>query len=307
MVDLRNVQAFLAVIREGGVSAAARALHLSQPSVSARLRGLEEAVGEKLLERDGRRVRPTAAGRSLVPVAEELARASDDFARAARDLRGLKRGRLDIGTTDVASIYVLPRVYRRFVERFPAIDLSVAVEGTTALLDALRAGRIELAVANLPVEGDDLAATVVDRDRLLPIVARRHPLASKKRLRPGDLADVPLITFKPTSITRREVDRAFAESGTRPRIAMEISSPEAIKKLVEVGLGFAVLPERSVRAETRSGRLASPAIAGLRLERKIGLIRLKHRYLSPAAHAFAALLVEGAAPATGDAGEGTGR
>ncbi|MFH1681526.1 MAG: LysR family transcriptional regulator [Candidatus Eisenbacteria bacterium] len=292
-MDLPNIRAFLSVVREGGFSAAARALHLSQPSVSARLRRLEETTGEPLFEREGREVRLTAAGSHLLPIAEDLVRSADDFARAAKDFRSLKGGRLDIGTTDVASIYVLPRAYRRFVRLYPAVDLSVAVEGSVPLLEALRAGRIELAVANLPVEGDDLAVDAVDRDDLLPVLPTRHPLAARKRVRLEDLASIPMITFKPSSVTRREVARAFASHGLAPRIAMEISSPEAIKKLVEVGLGFAVLPARSVRAELREGRLSSPALAGLRLERRTGLIRLRSRYLSPAAQAFASLVKEG--------------
>ncbi len=296
-MELPNVRAFLAVVREGGFSAAARVLHLSQPSVSTRVRRLEEKIGEPLFERRGKDVRLTAAGTHLLPIAEDLVRSAEDLARAARDFRSLKRGRLDIGTTDVASIYVLPRAYRRFVRLYPEVDLSVAVEGSVPLLGALRAGRIELAVANLPVEGDDLAADVIDRDDLLPVLPRRHPLAARKRVRLDELASIPMITFKANSVTRREVDRAFAASGLAPRIAMEISSPEAIKKLVEVGLGFSILPARSVRADLREGRLASPALSGPRLERRTGLIRPQNRYLSPAALAFASLVKESAGSA----------
>ncbi|MFH1277482.1 MAG: LysR family transcriptional regulator [Candidatus Eisenbacteria bacterium] len=292
-MELANVEAFLAVVREGGFSAAARALHLSQPSVSARIRRLEEGVGEPLFERAGREARLTAAGRHLLATSEDFARAARDLRRVARDFRGLRRGNLDVGATDVASIYVLPSAFRRFTRRHPEIDLSVTVEGTEPLLGALRAGRIELAVANLPVPGEDVEATVVDEDRLLPVLPRTHLLANRKRIAPEDLAETPMITFKSDSVTRREVDRAFAIRGIEPRVAMEISSPEAIKKLVEVGLGFSFLPARSVRAEIRAGRVASPALTGMRLDRKIGLLRLKDRYLSPAAEAFASLIREG--------------
>lgn len=185
---------------------------------------------------------------------------------------------------------MLPRAFRRFTRRHPEIDLSVTVEGTEPLLGALRARRIELAVANLPVPGGDIEASVVDEDRLLPVLPRAHPLAGRKRIRPEELSETPMITFKSESVTRREVDRAFAARGIAPRVAMEISSPEAIKKLVEAGLGFSFLPARSVRAEIREGKVASPALAGMRLDRKLGLFRVKGRYLSPAAAAFAALI-----------------
>ncbi len=292
-MELSNIRAFVAVVREGGFSAAGRALHLTQPSVSARIARLEETLGERLLERSAGMVRLTPAGEHLLPRAESLLLASDDMARSVRDLRGLKRGALNLGVTDLASIYVLPRPFRRFHRAYPEVELSVTVEGTAPLLDALRAGRTEIAVANLPAEGDDLDVTEVDRDRLALLLPHRHPLAGRKRIRPTELAGTPMITFKPESITRREVSHAFAAAGIEPRVAMEISSPEAIKKLVEVGLGFAILPERSVRAELREGRLASPSIAGIRLERSIGLIRISGRYLSPAAKAFASMVTGG--------------
>ena len=293
MNDLAPLRAFLAVAGEGGFSAAARALHLTQPTVSMQIRRLEEEWGERLFEREGKRVRPTPAGEHLIPRAEEVVRAAENLAGAALDLRETRAGDLQIGTTDVASIYVLPRAYRSFLERHPAVDLSVTVDGTLPLLESLRAGRIELAVATLPLPGDGWTTDVVDRDRLLPILPRRHSLAKRKRIRPEELAGTPMIAFKGNSVTRREVDRAFTEAGVRPRVAMEISSPEAIKKLVEVGLGFAVLPERSVRSEIAAGRLASPALAGVRLERRIGVVRLRDRYLSPAARAFLAILRPG--------------
>lgn len=289
-MELANVEAFLAVVRHGGFSAAARALHLSQPSISARIRRLEESLGERLFERAGREARLTAAGRHLVRTAEDLARSARDLRRAALDFRGLRKGSLDVGVTDVASIYVLPGAFRRFTSRHPDVDLSVTVEGSLPLVAALRAGRIELAVANLPIDGDDLETSVVDVDRLLPVLPRTHPLAKRKRIRLEEIAEAPMITFKPESVTRREVDRVFTARGLEPRVAMEISSPEAIKKLVEVGLGFAFLPARSVKAEVREGRLASPVLAGVRLERRLGLIRVKGRYLSPAAEAFASLI-----------------
>jgi DNA-binding transcriptional LysR family regulator len=291
-MELPNVRAFLAVVREGSFSGAARSLHLAQPSVSARLKRLEEELGQRLLERRGRRTRLTPAGEHLFPLAEDLVRSADDLGRAALDFASLKRGRLDVGTTDLASIHVLPAVYRRFLRLHRDVDLSVRIEGTEPLMEALRAGRIELAVANLPAEGEDLAASVIDRDDLLLILPARHPLGPRKRLRLEDLGRIPMITFEARSVTRRQVDRAFAARGVVPPIAMEISSPEAIKKLVEVGLGFSVLPSKSVRAEIREGRLASPSVAGLRLERRIGLIRVKQRYLSPAAQAFASLVEE---------------
>jgi DNA-binding transcriptional LysR family regulator len=106
----------------------------------------------------------------------------------------------------------------------------------------------------------------------------------------ADLAAVPLLAFKRDSVTRRAVDALFREAGLSPRVAMEMSSPEAIKRLVAVGLGASVLPARSVVAEVRARKLAALDVQGRRLERILGVVRDARRTASPAAAAFLALL-----------------
>lgn len=290
-MEVTPLRSLIAVARLKSVSEAARSLHLTQPAVSAHLRRLESEFGAKLVVRSGRGSALTPAGEFLVPYAERVIHGLEDLGAAAEDFRGARGGSLAIGTTDVASVYVLPRVYRRFVHAHPAIDLSVVVEGTESLLDALSEDRIELLVASLgEEERGGLVFEAIATEKLVAILPTEHPLASRRRVRLDELAPSPLITFKSDSHTRRRISRRFAENGLSPTIGMEISSPEAIRKLVEVGLGYAFLSERSVRAAIREGRVVSPAIEGVRFERSIGIAYQRGRYLSPAADAFLALV-----------------
>ncbi len=289
-MDLLTLRTYVTVARTKSVTEASRHLHLTQPAVSLQIRRLEDSLGETLFDRSGRGMKLTAAGTHLLPRAEEVLRSADSLEAAARDYRGIHSGSLSIGTTDVASIHVLPRTFRKFNRRYPGIELSVQVEGTRSLISSLRAGDIEIAIVALPVAGDDLVSRAVGEDRLVAILPRRHPLSDRKRIRLEELAGTPMITFKEESVTRTWVSETFRREGLNPTIAMEISSPEAIKKLVEVGLGFAFLPERTVHHEIRDGRLSSPSVAGVRLIRKIGALRVSDRYLSPAAEAFLDLL-----------------
>ena len=211
--------------------------------------------------------------------------------------RGVVRGRLELGTTDAASIYVLPEVYRTFRERYPQVELSVRVEGTESLLRQLRERAIEVAIVSLTVggrsalpEGAGLETEPLYREELPVILSGAHPLASREEIGPEDLADVPFITFKEESVTRRAAASAFAAAGIRPNIAMEISSPEAIKKLVEAGLGASILPAGSVAAEVRAGTLATPRVRGVKLDRVLGIVRDPRRSPSPALTAFLELL-----------------
>lgn len=295
-MDLRALRYFVAVAEEGSFRGAARRLAVSQPAVSQGVAALERDLAARLFDRAGRRVALTPAGTDLLEPARRALAEVDALPGLLDRARGVVRGRLELGTTDVASIYVLPRVYRAFRRRHPEAELSVHVEGSEPLLSLLRARAIELAIVSHRV--GDVEAPVPDgfvaepffRERLDFVVARRDPLAERRRVTLADLAAVPLLGFKRDSVTRRAVDARFAEEGLAPRVAMEMSSPEAIKKLVAVGLGCAVLPARSVTADVRAGHLAILPVAGRRLERVLAVVRDRRRTASPAAAAFLALL-----------------
>jgi DNA-binding transcriptional LysR family regulator len=296
-MDVRMIRYFLAVAEEGSFRGAARREGVSQPAVSQAIALLEEEVGGRLFDRVARRVSLTAEGRLLLAPARRLVDDLEDLRTLVDRARGEVRGRLELGTTDAASIYVLPRVYRAFRRRHPGADLSVRVEGTEPLLRQMAERSVEIAIVSLSVgdrtaalPGPGFTAEPLHREELQLILSARHPLAARRRLNLADLADTPLITFKEESITRRAVAALFAAAGVEPRVAMEISSPEAIKKLVEVGLGASVLPARSVAAEVRAGTLVTPAVRGGKLHRVLGVVRDARRTASPAAQAFLELL-----------------
>ena len=295
-MDVRGLRYFVAAADAGSFRGAARRLAVSQPAVSQGIAALERDLAARLFDRAGREIALTPAGRSLLEPARRALADVDALPAVVDRARGVVRGRLELGTTDVASIYVLPKVYRAFRRRHPEAELSVHVEGSEPLLAQLRAGTIELAIVSLRV--GDVEAPVPDgflaqpffRERLDLVVAGTDPLARRRRVAWTDLADVPLLGFKRDSVTRRAVDARFREAGISPRVAMEMSSPEAIKKLVAVGLGCAVLPARSVAAEVRAGSLAALPVASPRLERLLGVVRDARRTPTPAAAAFLGLL-----------------
>jgi DNA-binding transcriptional LysR family regulator len=295
-MEIRSVRYFLAVADERSFRRAARRVGVSQPAVSQGIRLLEDELGERLFDRVSTPTSLTPAGRLFL---EPARRAVAEF-DALRDLldrsRGVVRGRLEIGTTDVASIYVLPPVYRRFRRLHPEAELSVHVEGTESLMRQLREGTIEIAIVTLAV--GDRQAVVPEgfvgeplfREELAVIVSRNHPLVGRRRVELAELADTPFLSFKEGSVTRQAVDALFGENDVFPRVAMEMSSPEAIKKLVEVGVGASVLPARSVRAEVRSGALVVLPVRGAVLTRVLGVVRAAGRTPSPGAAAFLGLV-----------------
>lgn len=294
-MEIRSLRYFLAVADERSFRRAARRVGISQPAVSQGIRLLEEELDARLFDRSAARTSLTPEGRLFLEPARRAVAEFDALGQLLDRSRGVVRGRLEIGTTDVASIYVLPSVYRSFRSRYPEAELSVHVEGTESLLRQLRAATIEIAIITLAV-GDQEAhvpegfvAEPLFREELTVIAARNHPLAGRRRIDLAELADTPFLSFKEGSVTRQAVDALFGENDVFPRVAMEMSSPEAIKKLVEVGLGISVLPARSVRPETRAGALVALPVTGASLVRVLGVVR-RRSPLSPAAGAFVELL-----------------
>lgn len=283
---LEDIEAFVLAVQEGSVTAAARRLFRTQPAVTARLQRLEELFREPLLRRHGRGVRPTSSGALLyaraLPLLEELRRLEDDLADA-----GTIRGRLSIGATDLVAVYHLPQVLRRLRAEHPDLEVTVQVEGTVPLLRALEEGRIELALATLPVPEVRLEAVPLFDDEVRIVAPAGHPSLRARGVEPAAIASYPWIAHKRDSLTRQMLESFFSSHGATLRTEMEISNPEAIKALVEAGLGLAALPAKAVEREVQEGRLAVVRVKGFELRRLSGLVS---RRTSPPTRAAQALV-----------------
>ncbi len=285
-MEIRQLRYFLSVARLGSIVAAAREHFVTQPAVSLQLKKLEEEVGQRLLERRGRRLVPTEAGAVLVARAGEVVRSLELAESELRGLSELEAGTLRMGNTDAAGVYVLPDVYRAFHGRYPGVRIEIMVGDTHRLLDALAGRQIELATVTLPVAVPGVAVHPVYREELVVVARPDDALAARRRMGPEDLVGHGVITYPAGSNTRRMIDEVFAAHGATLRARMEISSPEAMRQFARAGLGASILPRPMVAADIGSGALKELAIPGLRFEREIGMVHRDADALSPAARVF---------------------
>lgn len=253
-LDLDHLRAFADVIELGSFSAAAQRAGLTQPAISLQIRQLETRLGVKLIERVGRRARPTAAGTELLDHAARIDSAvSQALAEMARHATG-QLGRIRIGTGATACIYLLPPVLRELRRRFPALDITVSTGNSPDIVAAIEENRLDLGLVTLPASGRMLEVAPLIEDEFVAVAALEgvrlpaHPS-------PADLAALPLILYEPGGNTRRLVDDWFARAGVTLRPVMSLGSVEAIKELVGAGLGCAVLPRLSIRQEAARGTL----------------------------------------------------
>ena len=259
------------IARRRSFSRAADALHLSQPAVSHQIRQLESQLGVSLLERVGKRAWPTRAGELLLERGGRALRELDEAARAVQQLAGIGGGRVRIGTGATASIYLLPPILRRLHSRHPAIELIVVTGNSGDIAQAVADNQLDVGLVTLPISRPQLVVVPFGIDRLVAIAPAEPSWRRRAPLRPAELALHPLILYERGGTIRRVIDDWFRRDRVAPRVAMEFGNSEAIKKLVEAGLGLSVTPAITVRAEVRAGSLIAIGLAPP-LERRLGIV-----------------------------------
>jgi len=290
-VTLRQLRTFAEVARRQSYTAAAKALHLTQPAVSMQVRQLEDAAGLPLIEQLGRRVQLTEAGRELLRYAGGVADLLREAEDAMKALQGIGGGELSIAVTSTAK-YFAPRLLAEFRRRHPEVRLRLAVSNREAVVRALSDNAVDLAVMGRPPRGLETEAAAFAKHPIGVIAAPEHPLAGRRRLALESLADETFIIRERGSGTRAAMEHVFAEHGLRARETLEMSSNETIKQAVMAGMGIAFLSMHTIGLELRAGRLALLAVSGLPVMREWYVIHRRGKRLSPAAQAFRSFLLE---------------
>jgi molybdate transport repressor ModE-like protein len=280
-----HVRTLQEIARHQSFARAAQALHLSQPAVSHHIRHLEQALGQRLLERVGRRAVPTGAGEVLLAHAARAFAELEAARQALQERRGVVAGRLRVGTGATASTYLLPPLLGRLRARHPDLELVVVTGNSGGMVAAVAAADLDVAVVTLPVRRTALLVTPLMLDPLVAIAPPRAPWRRHRPLSATELAREPLILYERGGTIRRVIDDWFRRSGATPRVIMELGNGEAIKKLVAAGLGLSVTPAMSIRAAVRGGELAAVPLTPP-LGRRLGVVRRRDRVVSPALRVF---------------------
>jgi DNA-binding transcriptional LysR family regulator len=282
---IRQLEVLDAVGREGSVTAAAAALHLTQPAVSMQLRQLEEQLQVSLFEPVGRGLQITEPGRELAAMAGDLLLRLDDFTEAARELRGVRRGRVRLGVVSTAK-YFAPRLLAQFLKAHPGLDIKLSVYNRAHIIEELQSYSIDLGIMGRPPDGSQLVGTPFAPNPLAIVAAPSHPLSLRNRISPADLEHERFIVREAGSGTRIAMDRFFADVGINIDPIMEADSNETIKQSVMAGIGIGMLSLHTVRLEQAAGRLVTLRVEGLPLRRQWFVVHSRLRRLTPAADEF---------------------
>ena len=310
-MDTRQLAAFCAVVERRSFSQAAERLGVTQPAVSLQVRALEKRLGTQLLDRSGRRVEPTEAGRRLYRGAQRLLALeeqvlSDVVADAEGDLTGV----LSIGASTGPAAVVVPQLLCEFQRAHPAVRVALEVHDTRTVVDLVAERQLELGIVGASPRHRGVQFEPFARDEVVLVCPPGHRFAGRT-IRAHELANETLVVMQEGAGVRRIVDDVLRRLGVRIRdldLRLELGLQESVRSAVLAGFGVTFISRWAVEAELASGVLAEARIEGMNGTREIVLARGTARVPTRAAQEFAqfarervAVLGRGLSPDTGPA------
>jgi molybdate transport repressor ModE-like protein len=272
--DIRSLEMLLAVAEHGSIGAAARVLHVRQPSVTDRLQRLERQLQLTLLERSPRGSRLTADGAVVADWARDILAASDRLESGLAALRREHSSQLRVSASMTIAEHLVPRWLTGLQQSQPDVSVSLRVGNSQQVIDDVLREDADLGFVEGVTIAPGLRQRVFATDELVVVVGPAHPWARRRRpVTVDELALTPLIVREHGSGTRETLAQAFAEAGRDPRLPqLELGSTSAIKAAVLAGQGVSVLSRLAAADELASGRLHKVPVTGLGLHRQLRLI-----------------------------------
>jgi len=249
--DLRYL-ATLAEKRHFGHAAAA--CHVSQPTLSAQLRKLEDYLGVQLVERQPRHVTLTEAGEAIAARARQIMTTSDEIVRLAQGWRDPLAGRLRIALLPTIGPYLLPQVLTRLRKALPRLDLMLYEYQTGPMLEHLRAGDVDLGILALPVQEDGLESRLLYEEPFVLAVPDTHRLANRRQAQVNELGDEPLLLLEDGHCLRDQALAVCARTSLHERQDFRATSLETLRQMVAAGAGITLLPALAARGAYASMR-----------------------------------------------------
>lgn len=274
-----HLESFVEVARLGNVSRAAEALYLTQPAITARLKSLEHDLGVELFVRTHRGMKLTDAGRAFLPYAERTLATVDEGRQLMTNLKQGTSGALLIAAAPAVSTYLLPEILRAFRKTHPHVRLGVRTGHTEEVLDLVLRGEAHIGLGR-PIRNSEVELIPVLEDEMVLVVSARHPFASRGKVRMDELAEERLILFDRTSSYHELTSSLFRNAGIVPASTLELDNVEAAKKMVQQGLGVALLPRMALAQELRARSLRPVRLVGAPVVRR-PIVALRRKDAGP--------------------------
>lgn len=279
MLSLNQVRAFLEVARLGSVQKAADLLVVSQPAISAALAGLQRSMGVRLVERDGRKIKLTDAGKAFEAYGRRAIALLEAGERRAREVVTSTTSRVGLAAVTTAAEYLVPQLLQSFRESRPEVVIDLDVGNHEHVWDRLQHWEVDLVIAGRPPNGSPLRTLATRKHEMIVIAPTGRHFA------PESLGTATWLLREPGSGTRAVTEECFAALGIDPP-RLSIASNGAISACVRAGMGISLVSRDGVADTLRSGALQEVATAFTPLDRQWHLVAANGRELPPAVEGF---------------------
>lgn len=284
-ITFRQMRLFLAVYDTGSVSAAAKSMHVTQPTASMQLKEISGSVGLPLYEVISKKIHFTDAGKALANTAREILQTWSHFEQSMDAVKGLTRGKLKIAVVSTAK-YFMPRLIGQFCKKYPDIDISLEILNRDGVLKRMSENLDDLYIMSQPPSDMDLHDDTFLLNPLVAIAASNHPLLKKTSVSLAHLRDERFVLREKGSGTRMSVDKYFKSQKFRPDVRMELGSNEAIKEAVAGGLGIGVVSRHALHGHQKEHGVAVINVAGFPIPSHWHIVYPSKKQLSPVAAGF---------------------
>jgi DNA-binding transcriptional LysR family regulator len=279
-LNLNQLKIFYIAAKRGNLSAAAKELYITQPAVTKAIQRLQGQYEVKFVNRFGKKLALTDAGRVLYAIAEKIFELESLAEDGIRDFQQQKRGHIRIDSSETFGAYYLPSIISPFSKSNPQVQVSVNILPTDLVAQDTVDLKNDLGFISYPVENEKLSIREVLEDRFVIIVTPDHPLTRKKCLTPKDLNGQAMIMHEKGSVPHETIDTLIRENTISLFKYMEFSNNEAIKRAVEEGAGVALVSQEVAKKEIQMGKLAALPFCGGHLKRKFYMVHHKDKHIS---------------------------
>ena len=288
---LQQLKLFESVSRLGSYTQAADELFITQPAVSIQIKRLEEQAGLPLFEKVGKKTFLTNAGKVMYAGSQEILNSLDDLKNSIEELKGTVKGPIQVSVVTTAK-YFLPELLGAFLQLYPDVEPKLKFTNRARVIERLRDNKDDFVIMGQVPKDKDLESYPFLNNIIGIIAPANHPLANKKNIPIGELANHRFLNREIGSGTRHTLDQLMEEHGINIEPYMELGSSEALKQAVMAGLGISALSIHSVQLELEVNKLTVLDVEGFPLKRRWYAVHLKGKKLSLVARTFLDYVLE---------------
>jgi len=275
-MNITQLRLFRDIARERSFIKVAQQNHISQPAVSVHIKKLESELGKKLFTRSAHNTQLTPEGMSILTDVKEILRLCDGLKISSSYSQGVLEGNIRIATIHSIGMYEIGDFLSSFMKAFPRVHIHLEYRRFDDIYDLVLKEKIDLGIVAFPEKRLKIETINYSEDELVVIVAKGHPLSSRKTVLLKQIDGMPFIAFDEGVPTREATDRLLSEKGLSVDLRMTNDNIYTIKKAVEAGNGVSIVPATSVNEEVHQGTLSRLRIRDAKLLRPLALVRLKN-------------------------------